>query len=73
LPSFYKCHISTVTLSAEKLSFDNGTLGKLDKLGTSNVAHGLRMWKLGFGLLTYCTDDPQMAAVRQLGFSKIHF
>jgi len=23
---------------------------------------------IGFGLLTYCTDDPKMAAVRHLGF-----
>jgi len=40
------------------------------KLGTSNFAHRLIMWKSGFGLLTYCTDDHKTVAVCLLGFSK---
>jgi len=40
----------------------------VDKIRTLDFAYCLRMWKSGFGLLTYCMDDPKVAAVCHLGF-----
>ena len=36
----------------------------VDKLGTSNFAYELRMWKSGFRLLTYYTDDPHLGLLK---------
>jgi len=47
------------------------TWTRVDMSATSNFAYGLRQWKSGFGLLTYCTHDSKMAAVRHVRFLKI--
>jgi len=58
-------------MPADKLSSQVELCTRVEKTETSNVAHGLRMWQSGSGLLTYCTDDRKLVAVCYLVFSKI--